>query len=45
VGKLIYQSHTRPDIATDKGLLFTKHVYSKVEGYTDVDWVGSANNI
>ena len=73
--KLIYLSHTRPNIAyavcvvsqfmhdprkphmdavehilsylkttPSKGLLFTKHNHLKVEGYTDADWVGSANN-
>ncbi|KAL5552580.1 hypothetical protein UlMin_039981 [Ulmus minor] len=27
-----------------KGLLFTKHNHLKVEGYTDADWAGSADN-
>lgn len=75
VGKLIYLSHTRLDIAyavsvasqfmhdprtphmgtaerilrylklaQGKGLLFSNHGHLKVEGYTDADWVGSANN-
>ena len=75
VGKLIYLSHTRPDItyavcvvsqfmhdprkphmdaverilrylksAPGKSLLFTKHNHLKIEGYTDADWAGSADN-
>uniref|UniRef100_A0A2N9EWH5 Reverse transcriptase Ty1/copia-type domain-containing protein n=1 Tax=Fagus sylvatica TaxID=28930 RepID=A0A2N9EWH5_FAGSY len=72
VGRLIYLSHTRPDLAyavsvvsqfmhspnevhmdavhrilrylksaSSKGLMFSKHGHLEVEGYTDVDWVGS----
>ena len=75
MGKLIYLSHTRADIAyvvcvvsqfmhdprkphmdvverilsylktaPGKGLLFTKHNHLKVEGYTDADWAGLADN-
>jgi hypothetical protein len=75
VGKLIYLSHTRPDIAyavsvvsqfmhnprqphmdavecilrylkssPGKGLLFSKHGHLGVDGYTDADWAGSAND-
>jgi hypothetical protein len=71
VGRLIYLSHTRPDIAyavsvvsqfmhapseehlhavnrilrylkgtPGKGLLFSKHRVSSIEGYTDADWAG-----
>jgi hypothetical protein len=71
VGRLIYLSHTRPDIAyavsivsqfmhapseehlqavnrilrylkgtPGKGLLFSKHGVSSIEGYTDADWAG-----
>ncbi|KAL5551711.1 hypothetical protein UlMin_001887 [Ulmus minor] len=35
VGKLIYLSHTRPDIA---------YAVCVIEGYTDADWAGSADN-
>ncbi|XXG69350.1 hypothetical protein AAC387_Pa06g2241 [Persea americana] len=30
--------------APGKGLLFTKHNHMKVEGYTDADWAGSADD-
>ncbi|KAL5546306.1 hypothetical protein UlMin_005993, partial [Ulmus minor] len=30
--------------APGKGLLFTKHNHLKIEGYTDADWAGSADN-
>ena len=30
--------------APGKGLLFSKHGHLKVEGYTDADWAGSAND-
>ena len=30
--------------APGKGLLFTKHDHLKVEGYTDADWAGSADD-
>jgi hypothetical protein len=72
VGKLIYLSHTRRDIAYEvsvvsqfmhspseehmktvmrilrylkgspgRGIMFEKHGYLKIAGYTDADWVGS----
>ncbi|XP_006606754.1 uncharacterized mitochondrial protein AtMg00810-like [Glycine max] len=75
VGKLIYLSRTRPNIAyavnvmsqfmhdpkkphmdvverilrylksaPGKGLLFSNHGHLKVEGYTDADWAGSADD-
>lgn len=75
VGKLIYLSHTRPDIAyavnvvsqfmhdprkphmdaverilrylkftPGKGILFSKHGHLRVDGYTDADWAGSADD-
>ena len=30
--------------ASGKGLMFSKHGHLEVEGYTDVDWVGSITN-
>ncbi|CAL8152964.1 unnamed protein product [Prunus armeniaca] len=39
VGKLIYLSHTHPDIAY-AGLMFCKYGHIDVEGYTDADWAG-----
>lgn len=75
VGKLIYLSHTRPDITyavnvvsqfmhdprkphmdaverilrylkstPGKGILFSNNGHLRVEGYTDVDWAGSADD-
>ncbi|XP_038896228.1 uncharacterized mitochondrial protein AtMg00810-like [Benincasa hispida] len=46
VRKLIYLSHTRPDISytgtPGKSLLFRKSSKHGVEAYTDSDWAGSA---
>ncbi|GAA0145524.1 transmembrane signal receptor [Lithospermum erythrorhizon] len=49
VGKLIYLSHTRPDIASaisqrdllEKALFFMKNEARSVEIYTDADWANS----
>ncbi|XP_039145620.1 uncharacterized mitochondrial protein AtMg00810-like [Dioscorea cayenensis subsp. rotundata] len=40
VGKLIYQSHTCPDIsfAVSMGLIFRKNGYVSIEGYCNSDW-------
>ncbi|XP_062100480.1 uncharacterized mitochondrial protein AtMg00810-like [Humulus lupulus] len=48
VGKLIYLSHTRPNIAFAKTprkcLFFRKTTERKVEVFTDANWVGSIDD-
>ncbi|XP_047979369.1 uncharacterized mitochondrial protein AtMg00810-like [Salvia hispanica] len=48
VGKLIYLSYTRPDIAyagtAEHGLMFEKHGHMEIHGFTDADWAGNPND-
>ncbi|CAL8164331.1 unnamed protein product [Prunus armeniaca] len=48
VGRLIYLSRTRPDIAYasahGKGLMFSKHGHLNIDGYSDADWAGSVTD-
>ncbi|KAM2863705.1 hypothetical protein FF1_022443 [Malus domestica] len=48
VGRLIYLSHTRLDIAyasaPGKGVLYECHGHMRIEGFTDADWAGDVTD-